>query len=162
MKRIIAFLLVVMIGVTSVGCSNSKSEKSVSIETIQKNMLEAGTKFPEMTQVNSVSEDGKDLFSYISDMDYSKVKNYCLAYAGNGLADEIAVIETKSSSDVEEAKKSLEAHKENRVKLYKTYQPDQVERAESGTVFVKGNYAVLIIGEQQKDIKAAFERSLSE
>ena len=92
-------------------------------------------------------------------MDYSKVDKYFLDYAQEGTAEEVAVIRVKNSKDVDEAKKSLEKHIQDRISFYKTYDPTQVDRANDAQIFVKDDYAVLIVSDNASEIKKAFEDS---
>lgn len=137
-------------------CNNS-SANSVSIYDLQTTMLQSDNTLPDMITVNSNTENAGELFQYISDMDYDKVDGFFLGYSSEGLADEVALIRVKSSSDVETAYSSLQKHVEKRVNLYRTYDPTQTSRAESALVFKNGNYAILIISDNASDIKKAFE-----
>ena len=92
-------------------------------------------------------------------MDYSKVDKYFLDYAQEGTAEEVAVIKVKNSKDVDEAKKSLEKHIKDRIAFYKSYDPTQVDRANDAQIFVKDDYAVLIVSDNASEIKKAFEDS---
>jgi len=153
-KRLAALVMFcICLGMTACG---KKTESTVSMYDLQKTMLAADSSLPEMTTVNSNAEDAKDLFSYLSDFDYEKVNAFFLAYSSKGLADEAAVVECKNQADVEAVVKTLKDHVNSRVKLYSSYQGDQVERAKNALVFSEGKYAVLIISENQKEMQKAF------
>lgn len=143
------------------GCAEQSVNVEVSIYELQQAMLEADPSLPEMLTVNSSSEDAETLFAYLSDFDYAKVDSYFLAYSATGLADEIAVIALKDSSDAADAAQSLEEHVQGRVNMYSFYEPDQASRAEDALVFHKENFAVLIISDHAEDVRAAFERFLA-
>ncbi len=107
------------------------------------------------------SGDAEDLFTNISDLDYKKVDSFFVSYAKEGgKADEIAVIAVKDSADTEEAKKSLEAHKENRRKLLDQYEPEEVSRIKDGVIFTSGQYAVFIVSEKSDAVRKAFEEAV--
>lgn len=161
-KRIFIVMLVCLCMAITACSQKTENTEHVSMYDLQKTMLQADETLPEMTTVNSNAEDAEDLFSYLSDLEYSKVESYFLAYSSEGLADEVAVIRCKNVSDVEKAVATLKSHVEARVSLYTSYQPDQVDRARSAMVFREGNYAVLIISENQKEIKTAFLDAIGE
>lgn len=153
------FLTIMICGLFLVGCV-SKEEKKVSMYDLQKGILEADDTLPDMSTVNSSADNAEDSFAYLSDMDYQKVDGYFLAYSSEGKADEIAVVCLKEEKDVAEAKESLEKHKAGRISLYKTYDPDQVDRAQAGEVFSQGPYVVLIISDGAEKAKEAFRQGI--
>ena len=160
MKKIALLLSMILLCICLTACAK-QNEAKVSAYDLQKTMLDSDSSLPDMTTVNSNASDADTLFSYLSDMNYDKVDSYFLAYSSEGLADEVAVIILKDSSDADEAEESLKKHVQGRVSLYQSYQPDQVARAERALVFTEGNYAVLIISDNQKDIKDAFESEMN-
>ena len=113
-----------------------------------------------MLNASSSDENAADSFSYISDMDYDKVDSFFLSYAKEGTADEIAVVAVKDLNDIDEAKQSLEKHRESRRKLLDQYEPEEVKRIDDGFVFASGQYAVLIICDDASAVKAAFEKAM--
>ena len=159
-KAGILIMAIMLLGLVLGGCSRAASRPSVSMHDLQTAMLAADSSLPEMTAVNDASENAKNLFSYLSDLDYDKVAGFFLAYSAQGRADEVAVIETRDVKDVASAVDTLKKHRENRVKLYQSYQPDQVARAQNALIFDRGNYAVLIISDNQDSIRAAFEKAV--
>lgn len=161
-KRTGAILALLCLCLTLSACGGQGDAPAVSVYDLQKNMLEADDTLPEMLTVNSSAEDGEELFHYLSDMDYDKVAGYFLAYSADGMADEIAVIVTKDPKDVPEAEASLKRHVQGRVELYRNYEPEQVQRAESAVVFSKDAYAVLIISDKPEAARGAFEETIQQ
>ncbi len=161
MKKIFWLILPVIMIFCISGCSE-KEEKNISIYDLQKAVLEAGKDFPEMKTVNGSSEDAASLFTYLSDVEYEKVDGFFLSYAAEGESYEVAVVRMKENSDVKEMTDSLKAHVDDRINLYKNYEPEQVGRAEEADVFSEGKYAVLIMCDNKSDIKAAFENIINE
>jgi predicted small secreted protein len=106
-------------------------------------MTQAAEDLPAMSTVTSQDEDGAELFRYLSDLDYDKVDGYYFSYASGGTAEEIAVIRLKSADDADEAKESLERHREDRLGIFEFYSPDQVPMAEDGEIISRGNMVVL-------------------
>ena len=134
---------------------------SIGIYDLQSAMLSADESLPEMKTVNSSSENASALFSYLCDLDYSKVDSFFLAYCADGKkADEIAVVKLKSSNDTQEAQNLINEHVQKRISLYKTYGPDQVSRAQKAQVFSQSGYVVLIICDNQSAVKSAFENAI--
>lgn len=155
MKKILPALLAVL-AVFLCGCQ--KNSAVVSMYDLCQKMEAADSSLPEMLYASSSQKDAEDLFTNISDLDYGKVDSFFVSYAKEGgKADEIAVIAVKDINDTQEAKKSLEVHKENRRKLLDQYEPKEVSRIDDGVIFTRGQYAVLIISEHPDDIRKAFE-----
>ena len=138
------------------GCGG-KQQPTVSMYDLQKAMLEADKSLPEMQSVNGSSEDAARLFTYLCDLPYDQVEDYFLAYSSAGKADEVAVIAMKDSSKIDAAKKALEAHVQDRVSLYRNYEPEQVARAEKALIFTQQQYAVLIISDGSSSVRQAFQ-----
>lgn len=158
MKNVKKFLAIPAMAVCLfITACSSGPNNNASMYDLQKAMLEADSDFPPMITVGSSDENADELFVYLSDMDFDKVDAFFLGYSSEGLADEVAVIRVKNSGDLDDAVKSLNAHKEGRVHLYETYDPTQTSRAEAGLVFKNGNYAVLIISDNSSAVKKAFE-----
>ena len=128
----------------------------MSMYDLSRTMLSAA-EFGDMTFVSSSDSGAKDLFSYVSDLDYEKVAQFFLAYAtdGKGNADEIAVIQVKLKLDLDAALKSLQAHLQKRINLYRTYDPTQSAKIEKGEVFTVNDLAVLIVSENNAAVKRA-------
>lgn len=138
------------------GCSGGNSGTTVSMFELRTAMEAADDTLGEMLSADSSAEDAEDLFSYISDMDYSKVDKFFVSYSKEGNADEIAVIAVKNSGDVSEAEKSLKVHVQDRINVFTQYAPDQVKKAEKAEVFISGKYAVLMICDKQAEVKKTF------
>lgn len=166
MKRTLLTLLLIC---TALLCACGQSAKTddgketpetppmVSMYDLQKDMLAKDDSIPEMMTVSGSDEKADELFAYLSDIDYEKVEGYYLAYAADGSAYEIAVVALRDESEVPALKESLKKHVEGRVNLYKSYAPDQVERAEKALITDSGRYVALIMCEDQSAVKAAFE-----
>ena len=132
-------------------------ETAVSMYDLRKAMLEQDKNLPEMSAVSSIDEKADELFTYLSDMDYSKVESYFLTFAADGTSYEIAVVALKQRSDLSELQSSLRKHVEGRVNLYKSYAPEQVARAEGAEIVSSGRYVALIMCDDQAAVKAAFQ-----
>ena len=100
------------------GCGSKVSSDTVSMYDLRVAMEAADDSLPTMLNASSTEDSANENFAYFSDLEYDKVDSYFLSYSEDGSkADEIAVIAVKDPADVQEAKKSLEEHKEERYKL---------------------------------------------
>ena len=158
MKKRISVMLVVLT-LLLCGCGGKTSE-TVSMYDLRQAMEAADSSLPEMLNASNNDKDAEDLFVNISDMDYDKVDSYFVSYSKEGKADEIAVIAVRDEADIEEAKKSLQAHKEDRYKLLNQYEPEEVKRIEDGVIFSSGRYTVLIICDDTESVRKAFEETV--
>jgi hypothetical protein len=160
MKKCFTIVVILFATVTMMcGCDKTPAQ-NVSIYDLQKAMLVSDITLPEMTTVNSSSDNPAHLFSYLSDIDYAKVDGFFLSYSADGLADEIAVIAMKNTDDVSDAFASLKSHVDGRINLYKSYLPAQVERAENALVFARDKYVVLIICDHPDLVRQALNDEL--
>lgn len=157
MKKIASLILVIALCFALCACGETKE---ISIYELQKSMLAADSAIPEMRTASSSDSDAEAKFSYLSDIDYSKVSGYFLAYAADGMAYEIAVICLKDKGDAPDAEASLRTHLEGRVSLYKTYEPTQTQRAEDALIVTRDNCVALIMCDDTSAVKSAFEEFL--
>ena len=162
MKRVLSCILLLVCLLLLGACKNEQTP-DVSLYDLSRTMLSA-TEFGEMNYVSSSDDAAKDLFTYISDMDYEKVNRFFLSYAkdGKGNADEIAVIEVKDKADLDTAVKSLNAHLQKRINLYRTYDPTQSAKIEKGEVFTEAGLAILIVSEDNAAVKSACVSALTQ
>lgn len=161
MKKIISVMLALVV-LLQCGCGGTKTSDTVSMYDLRQTMEAADKSLPEMLNASSADENAADQFAYISDLDYGKVDSFFLSYAKEGTADEIAVVAVKDVNDIDEAKQSLETHRQNRRKLLDQYEPEEVKRIDDGLVFAKDQYAVLIICDDASTVKAAFEKAIEQ
>ena len=154
--KIIAGVMLLVLILTLSACGPKSGKKDVSMFDLQKAMI-AAADFKEMNYVSSSDDGAGDLFTYLSDMDYSKVEQFFLSYAkdGKGNADEVAVVRVKTKADLDEAVKSLENHLQKRIQLYRTYDPTQSEKIEKGIVFSQDDLAILIVSDDNAAVKSA-------
>ncbi len=161
-QKVLGFLLVAMVYCLT-GCgNNTQGTTTVSMYDLCQVMEEADASLPEMLYASSSEENADDLFSHVSDMDYEKVDSFFVSYSKEGKADEIVVVAVKDPADIEEAKKSLMAHKEDRYKLLEQYEPKEVSRIDDGIIFTEKQYAVLIICDDANSVRHAFEKQIKE
>ena len=154
-KRIICALCAVMLAFSLCACG--EKTKSIDMQELEKSMLSADKSLPEMKVTGSWEENAEKAFSYISDLEYNKIHGFFLAYAADGMAYEIAVVQLKDKSDASDMADSLREHVQSRVQMYKTYEPEQVQRAESAVVKTDGDCVLLIMSDTPQNAETAFK-----
>lgn len=127
------------------------------MQALENSMVSADKSLPEMKVSGSWDENAEKAFSYISDLEYNKIHGFFLAYAADGMAYEIAVVQLKDKSDASAMADSLREHVQSRVQMYKTYEPQQVQRAESAVVKTDGDCVLLIMSDAPQNAETAFK-----
>lgn len=127
------------------------------MQALENSMVSADKTLPEMKVSGSWEENAEKAFSYISDLEYNKIHGFFLAYAADGMAYEIAVVQLKDKSDASAMADSLREHVRSRVQMYKTYEPQQVQRAESAVVKTDGDCVLLIMSDAPQNAETAFK-----
>lgn len=131
-KRMVCALCAVILAFSLCACG--EKTKSIDMQALENSMVSADKSLPEMKVSGSWDENAEKAFSYISDLEYNKIHGFFLAYAADGMAYEIAVVQLKDKSDASAWPTALREHVQSRVQMYKTYEPQQVQRAESAVV----------------------------
>ncbi len=155
MKRIICVICALAMCLSVCACGE-KTQK-IDMYELQKSMVSADKSLPEMKISGSWDENAEKAFSYISDMEYNKIHGFFLAYAADGMAYELAVVQLKDKSDADEMEDSLNEHVQTRVRMYKTYEPEQVQRAENAVVKTVGDCVLLIMSDSPENAETAFK-----
>ena len=154
-KRMVCALCAVMRSLSLCACG--AKTKSIDMQALENNMVSADKTLPEMKVSGSWDENAEKAFSYISDLEYNKIHGFFLAYAADGMAYEIAVVQLKDKSDASAMADSLREHVQSRVQMYKTYEPQQVQRAESAVVKTDGDCVLLIMSDAPQNAETAFK-----
>lgn len=154
-KRIVCALCAVMLSLSLCACG--EKTKSIDMQALENSMVSADKTLPEMKVSGSWDENAEKAFSYISDLVYNKIHGFFLAYAADGMAYEIAVVQLKDKSDASAMADSLREHVQSRVQMYKTYEPQQVQRAESAVVKTDGDCVLLIMSDAPRNAETAFK-----
>lgn len=154
-KRIVCALCAVMLSLSLCACG--EKTKSIDMQALENSMVSADKTLPEMKVSGSWEENAEKAFSYISDLEYNKIHGFFLAYAADGMAYEIAVVQLKDKSDASAMADSLREHVRSRVQMYKTYEPQQVQRAESAVVKTDGDCVLLIMSDAPRNAETAFK-----
>lgn len=155
MKRIICVICALAMCLSVCACGE-KTQK-IDMYELQKSMVSADKSLPEMKISGSWDENAEKAFSYISDMEYNKIHGFFLAYAADGMAYELAVVQLKDKSDAGAMEDSLNEHVQTRVRMYKTYEPEQVQRAKNAVVKTVGDCVLLIMSDSPENAETAFK-----
>lgn len=155
MKRIICVICALAMCLSVCACGE-KTQK-IDMYELQRSMVSADKSLPEMKISGSWDENAEKAFSYISDMEYNKIHGFFLAYAADGMAYELAVVQLKDKSDAGAMEDSLNEHVQTRVRMYKTYEPEQVQRAENAVVKTVGDCVLLIMCDSPENAETAFK-----
>ena len=154
-KRMVCALCAVMLAFSLCACG--EKTKSIDMQALENSMVSADKSLPEMKVSGSWDENAEKAFSYISDLEYNKIHGFFLAYAADGMAYEIAVVQLKDKSDASAMADSLREHVRSRVQMYKTYEPQQMQRAESAVVKTDGDCVLLIMSDAPQNAETAFK-----
>lgn len=154
-KRMVCALCAVMLSLSLCACGEKTN--SIDMQALENSMVSADKTLPEMKVSGSWEENSEKAFSYISDLEYNKIHGFFLAYAADGMAYEIAVVQLKDKSDASAMADSLREHVQSRVQMYKTYEPEQVQRAESAVVKTDGDCVLLIMSDAPQNAETAFK-----
>lgn len=145
MKKIILILSVALM-IFMVGCSS----KDVSLNDIK-------DKLKDTIDFSTFSKEEED--SYLNDtfdFDKEKIDSYEMYGPQTNLnTNAVLLLRLKNASDASEFKEKIDAYKENLIKIYKDYAPDQAKLVEDSVYEEHGKTIVLVISEKSEDVKKA-------
>lgn len=145
MKKILIILSVALM-ICMVGCSS----KDVSLNDIK-------DKLKDTIDFSTFSKEEED--SYLKDtfdFDTEKIDSYEMYGPQTNLnTNAVLLLRLKNASDASEFKEKIDAYKENLIKIYKDYAPDQAKLVEDSVYEEHGKTIVLVISEKSEDVKKA-------
>lgn len=145
MKKIILILSVALM-IFMVGCST----KDVSLNDIK-------DKLKDTIDFSTFSKEEED--SYLKDtfdFDKEKIDSYEMYGPQTNLnTNAVLLLRLKNASDASEFKEKIDAYKENLIKIYKDYAPDQAKLVEDSVYEEHGKTIILVISEKSEDVKKA-------
>lgn len=145
MKKILIILSVALM-IFMVGCST----KDVSLNDIK-------DKLKDTIDFSTFSKEEED--SYLKDtfdFDKEKIDSYEMYGPQTNLnTNAVLLLRLKNASDASEFKEKIDAYKENLIKIYKDYAPDQAKLVEYSVYEEHGKTIVLVISEKSEDVKKA-------
>ena len=129
-----------------VGCSS----KDVSLNDIK-------DKLKDTIDFSTFSKEEED--SYLKDtfdFDKEKIDSYEMYGPQTNLnTNAVLLLRLKNASDASEFKEKIDAYKENLIKIYKDYAPDQAKLVEDSVYEEHGKTIVLVISEKSEEVKKA-------
>lgn len=164
--KVLAALLLAILCMVTVGCgakeeetpdAPASTEASIDLNALREAMLSADTTLPEMKLSTSEDEQAELAFSGVSDFAYDRVNAFFYAFAPDGGAQEIVVVELKEASDAGVCMDSFHDHIEFRRGVLAEYAPDQIKLLDSAVVTRNGKYVTLIISEKSGLVQQAFK-----
>ena len=145
MKKILIILSVALM-IFMVGCST----KDVSLNDIK-------DKLKDTIDFSTFSKEEED--SYLKDtfdFDTEKIDSYEMYGPQTNLnTNAVLLLRLKNASDASEFKEKIDAYKENLIKIYKDYAPDQAKLVEDSVYEEHGKTIILVISEKSEDVKKA-------
>ncbi len=145
MKKILIILSVALM-IFMVGCSS----KDVSLNDIK-------DKLKDTIDFSTFSKEEED--SYLKDtfdFDTEKIDSYEMYGPQTNLnTNAVLLLRLKNASDASEFKEKIDAYKENLIKIYKDYAPDQAKLVEDSVYEEHGKTIILVISEKSEDVKKA-------
>lgn len=145
MKKILIILSVALM-IFMVGCSS----KDVSLNDIK-------DKLKDTIDFSTFSKEEED--SYLKDtfdFDKEKIDSYEMYGPQTNLnTNAVLLLRLKNASDASEFKEKIETYKENLIKIYKDYAPDQAKLVEDSVYEEHGKTIVLVISDKSEDVKKA-------
>ncbi|MDD6038722.1 MAG: DUF4358 domain-containing protein [bacterium] len=164
-SRIWAVLLTVLISFGSMGCGAKEEapqepasqEISIDLNALREAMLSADTTLPDMKLSTSDDVQAELAFGGVSDFAYDRIGAYFYAFAPDGGAQEIVVVELRDASDAAACMDSFHDHIEFRRGVLAEYAPDQIQLLDSAVITRSGKYVTLIISEKSGLVQQAFK-----
>lgn len=145
MKKILIILSVALM-IFMVGCST----KDVSLNDVK-------DKLKDTIDFSTFSKEEED--SYLKDtfdFDTEKIDSYEMYGPQTNLnTNAVLLLRLKNASDASEFKEKIDAYKENLIKIYKDYAPDQAKLVEDSVYEEHGKTIILVISEKSEDVKKA-------
>lgn len=105
----------------------------------------------------------EDSFDNLYGIQFKDISDGAILYTeSGGLADEISIVCMKDNSDVQVARQKLQERIEARRNTFAGYKPEEVYKLDNASVIVQGNYAALIISDDNDSFEAEIRRIISE
>lgn len=104
-----------------------------------------------------------DSFDSLYGIQFKDISDGAILYTEEGgSADEISIVCMKENGDVSVAKQKFQERIEARRGTFSGYKPEEVYKLDNASVIVQGNYAALIISDDNEGFEAEIRRVISE
>lgn len=153
----ITVIIMMLLAISMTACGDKEeSDGKYTSREIYDRVSASITDMPEMIMADNTTNEGMDSITYITDLEQNKIIDFVFAYSKDGKADEVVVIQLKSSEDISKVKADLEERLETRKNTFSIYDAEEGTKFQGASVVKNGNYLMLIIGNQAQNGKYAF------
>ena len=162
MKKIVLLILMLSISVTCLyGCGRDTDRAACRDILNACRDLEGEGSFD--TLVSYGEELYDDSFDNLYGIQFKDIDDGAILYVEEGgRADEISIVHMKKNEDVSVARQKLQERIETRRNTFAGYKPEEVYKLDNASVIVQGNYAALIISDDNEGFEAEIRRVISE
>ncbi|MHC0037957.1 DUF4358 domain-containing protein [Pseudoneobacillus sp. C159] len=180
MKNIYRLFVLTFVISLIVGCTNQSKEKDkkpeVSLEEISTKVKEqmaedlkelgAGDdvlvdgKLQMHLEVDLTNEDDPSAPIYLENMKLNKEEledGIVIAHMMNVKSDEIILLKAKDEANVKSLKEALERERENQIKTWEIYLPEQFEKVKNNVIKTNGKYLLYVTSDHPEKIEEVFE-----
>ena len=163
-KMATALVLVIVTALAAMAMSGCSSENSkASCRDLPDGCKKIAPEGSFDTLVSYGEELYDDSFDNLYGIQFKDISDGAILYTeSGGLADEISILYMKENSDVQVAKQKLQERIEERRNTFAGYKPEEVYKLDNASVIVQGNYAALIISDDNEGFEAEIRRIISE
>lgn len=163
-KSIAVFLLTSMTAALAL-CLCGCSEKSSGADC--RDILDSCRKVASVGSFDTLVCYGEELYDESFDslygIQFKDIDDGAILYVEEGgRADEISIVHMKKNEDVSVARQKLQERIETRRNTFAGYKPEEVYKLDNASVIVQGNYAALIISDDNEGFEAEIRRVISE
>ena len=156
MKKIVLLILMLSISVTCLyGCGRDTDRAACRDILNACRDLEGEGSFD--TLVSYGEELYDDSFDNLYGIQFKDISDGAILYA-----DEISIVCMKENKDVSVARQKLQDRIETRRNTFAGYKPEEVYKLDNASVIVQGNYAALIISDDNERFEAEIRRVISD
>lgn len=163
-KTIAVFLLTLMTAALALclcGCGKGSSGADC------RDVLDACRKIAPEGSFDTLVCYGEELYDESFDslygIQFKDISDGAILYSEEGgRADEISIVCMKEKEDVSVAKQKFQERIEARRSTFSGYKPEEVYKIDNASVIVQGNYAAMIISDDNEGFEAEIRRVISE
>lgn len=157
MKKILYFILTVLLFISLGGCSGQRSaETDMAPSDIAAAIQKSQQEIPDLMQITSADADFTTWLSDYYLLQAEQVSDGVICYADGVEASEIAVLLLEDEKECKAAGEALNEYIQNRAGAFEGYAPQQAAMAKEGIVCVNGRYVALLICPEPSEAKSTF------
>lgn len=172
-KRIISLLLALVLvmsafGMVLTGCTSQQEPEETTVPTTTQppekdvapeTLLETVKGVAQMDEVFKIEDEiASELYD---NLDLSLLEAYSFNIPMiNVKSAEITILKVKNAEDINTVKAAVEVRRENVLKTWEHYLPDQYEQVQQSQIVVNGRYIMFIVAPDVEQRVAAFNEAL--